>query len=210
VRYRTKLSGGYVLGKLWSPQRVVRRGQDRLPQSQGSLLEPDRARVGRALACAQRGASDPRRRARCRHGHPHRPLTKDKFIVRDADTENEIWWDNNGAITRDQFNVILEDFLKHAEGKQLFAQDLYGGSDPAHRVRARVFTEYAWHSLFIRNLLIRPDESDLPGYVPDLTIIDLPTFKADPARHSCRSETIIACDFTRKIVLVGSSSYAGR
>jgi phosphoenolpyruvate carboxykinase (ATP) len=76
-------------------------------------------------------------------------------------------------------------------------------------VKARVFTEYAWHSLFIRNLLIRPEESDLPGYVPDLTIIDLPSFRADPARHGCRSETIIACDFTRKIVLVGGSSYAG-
>ncbi|MDB5557980.1 MAG: pckA [Enterovirga sp.] len=134
---------------------------------------------------------------------------KDKFIVRDADTENEIWWDNNGAITRDQFNVILEDFLKQAEGKHLFAQDLYGGADPTYRVKARVFTEYAWHSLFIRNLLIRPEESDLPGYVPDLTIIDLPSFRADPARHGCRSETIIACDFTRKIVLVGGSSYAG-
>ncbi len=134
---------------------------------------------------------------------------KDKFIVRDEATENEIWWDNNGAITRAQFDVILEDFLKHAEGKVLFAQDLYGGADPAHRVKARVYTEYAWHSLFIRNLLIRPEAGEIPGYVPDLTIIDLPSFRADPARHGCRSETIIACDFSRNIVLVGSSSYAG-
>ncbi|WP_375459067.1 phosphoenolpyruvate carboxykinase [uncultured Enterovirga sp.] len=134
---------------------------------------------------------------------------KDKFIVRDEATENEVWWDNNGAITRAQFDVILEDFLKHAEGKDLFAQDLYGGADPTHRVKARVFTEYAWHSLFIRNLLRRPEEGELSGYVPDLTILDLPSFKADPARHGCRSETIIACDFSRNIVLIGSSSYAG-
>ena len=73
----------------------------------------------------------------------------------------------------------------------------------------RVFTELAWHSLFIRNLLIRPDRAELPGFVPDLTIVDLPSFKADPARHGCRSETIIACDFTRKIVLIGGTSYAG-
>jgi phosphoenolpyruvate carboxykinase (ATP) len=92
---------------------------------------------------------------------------------------------------------------------ELFAQDLYGGADPAHRVRARVFTEYAWHSLFIRNLLIRPDISELASYVPDMTIVDLPSFKADPERHGCRSETIIAIDFSRKIVLIGSSSYAG-
>ena len=134
---------------------------------------------------------------------------KDKFIVRDADTENEVWWDNNGAITRAQFDTILGDFMQLAEGKSLFAQDLYGGADPAHRVKARVFTEYAWHSLFIRNLLIRPERADLAGYVPDLTIIDLPSFKADPARHGCRSETVIACDFTRNIVLIGGSSYAG-
>ncbi len=134
---------------------------------------------------------------------------KDKFVVRDADTENDVWWDNNGAITRDQFDTILADFQALAKGKSLFAQDLYGGADPAHRVRVRVFTEYAWHSLFIRNLLIRPDRGELPGFVPELTILDLPSFKADPARHGCRSDTIIACDFSRKIVLIGGTSYAG-
>jgi phosphoenolpyruvate carboxykinase (ATP) len=134
---------------------------------------------------------------------------RDKFVVRDANTENEVWWDNNASITSEQFDTILADFLAHAEGKELFAQDLYGGADPQYRVNARVFTEYAWHSLFIRNLLIRPDRRDLGAYVPDLTILDLPSFKADPARHGCRSETIIAVDLTRKIVLIGSSSYAG-
>ena len=134
---------------------------------------------------------------------------KDKFVVRDANTENEVWWENNGAITPDQFETLLQDFIAHAEGKELFAQDLYGGADPAHRVRARVFGELAWHSLFIRNLLIRPDRSDLAAYVPDLTIIDLPSFQADPARHGCRSKTVIAMDLTRKIVLVGGSAYAG-
>jgi phosphoenolpyruvate carboxykinase (ATP) len=134
---------------------------------------------------------------------------KDKFVVRDETTEDNVWWDNNGAITPGNFDTLLEDFLAHAEGKELFAQDLYGGAEPAYRVRARVFTEYAWHSLFIRNLLIRPDRSDLPGFAPDLTIIDLPSFKADPARHGCRSETVIAVNFARKIVLIGGSSYAG-
>jgi phosphoenolpyruvate carboxykinase (ATP) len=134
---------------------------------------------------------------------------KDKFVVKDDTTRDVVWWDNNGAITPEQFDVLLADFLNHAEGKELFAQDLYGGADPAHRVKARVFTEYAWHSLFIRNLLIRPDRAELGSYVPDMTIVDLPSFKADPARHGCRSETVIACDFTRKIVLIGGTSYAG-
>ncbi|GJE41832.1 phosphoenolpyruvate carboxykinase [Methylobacterium soli] len=134
---------------------------------------------------------------------------KDKFVVRDATTENEIWWENNGAITPDQFDTLLSDFLAHAEGKELFAQDLFGGADPGHRVKARVFTEFAWHSLFIRNLLIRPERDDLAAYVPDLTLIDLPSFQADPARHGCRSKTVIAMDFARRIVLIGGSAYAG-
>jgi phosphoenolpyruvate carboxykinase (ATP) len=134
---------------------------------------------------------------------------KDKYVVRDAGTENEIWWDNNGSITPEQFATLLDDFRAHARGKELFAQDLYGGADPAHRVRARVYTELAWHSLFIRNLLIRPERDALSGYVPELTIIDLPSFQADPARHGCRSKTVIAIDFSQKIVLIGGSAYAG-
>lgn len=134
---------------------------------------------------------------------------KDKFVVCDKNTDKTVWWDNNGAITPEQFDVLYQDFLKHAEGKELFAQDLYGGADPQYRVKTRVFTEYAWHSLFIRNMLIRPDQSELAGFSPELTIIDLPSFKADPKRHGCRSETVIACDFTRKIMLIGGSSYAG-
>ncbi|HZH51933.1 MAG TPA: phosphoenolpyruvate carboxykinase [Microvirga sp.] len=134
---------------------------------------------------------------------------KDKFVVRDGATEDSVWWDNNGAITPGHFETLLEDFMAHAEGKELFAQDLYGGAEPAYRVKARVFTEYAWHSLFIRNLLIRPDRGELKDFVPDLTIIDLPSFKADPARHGCRSETVIAIDFARRIVLIGGTSYAG-
>lgn len=134
---------------------------------------------------------------------------KDKFTVRDATTESTVWWDNNGAIEPGHFDALLADFQAHAKGKELFAQDLHGGADHKHRVKARVFTEYAWHSLFIRNLLIRPAASELASFVPEMTIIDLPSFKADPKRHGCRSETIIAVNFTRKIVLIGGTSYAG-
>src|SRR6266571_1060442 len=134
---------------------------------------------------------------------------KDKFIVKDAMTEHIVWWDNNGSITPQQFHQLHQDFLAHAEGKVLFAQDLYAGADPRHRLKTRVFTEYAWHSLFIRNLLIRPESSELRNFVPTLTILDLPSFKADPKRHGVRSETIIAIDFSRRMVLIGGTSYAG-
>jgi phosphoenolpyruvate carboxykinase (ATP) len=134
---------------------------------------------------------------------------KDKFIVREPRTEKTVWWDNNGAITPAQFQRLYEDFLAHAKGRTLFAQDLYGGADPAYRIKTRVYTELAWHSLFIRTLLIRPDRAELKHLVPALTIVDLPSFKADPSRHGVRSQTVIAIDLCRRIVLIGGTSYAG-
>jgi phosphoenolpyruvate carboxykinase (ATP) len=134
---------------------------------------------------------------------------KDKFTVADALTEGTMWWEGNRKLSPENFQRLYEDFIAHARGKTLFAQDLYGGADPKYRIRTRVFTEYAWHSLFIRQLLVRPNELELEDFVPELTIVDLPSFKADPARHGVRSETIIAIDFSRKIILIGNSSYAG-
>src|SRR4051812_26592016 len=120
-----------------------------------------------------------------------------------------MWWAGNQSITSAQFDALYADFLKHAEGMTLFAQDLYGGADPSFQIKTRVFTELAWHSLFIRTLLIRPEASDLASFVPELTIIDLPSFRADPKRHGVRSENVVAIDFARKIVLIGGSYYAG-
>ncbi|PRD44346.1 phosphoenolpyruvate carboxykinase (ATP) [Phyllobacterium phragmitis] len=134
---------------------------------------------------------------------------QDKFIVRDADTDPHVWWDNNKAMSREAFEALHADFVEQTGGKELFVQDLIGGADANYSLRTRVITEYAWHSLFIRNLLIRPRESELVSFVPEMTIIDLPSFRADPARHGCRSETIIAVDLTRMIVLIGGTSYAG-
>src|SRR4030081_3238357 len=134
---------------------------------------------------------------------------KDKFTVRDAATDKKEWWAGNQSITSDQFATPYADFLKHTPGLTLFAQDLYGGADPSHRIKTRVFTELAWHSLFIRTLLIRPEASELKSFVPELTIIDLPSFRADPKRHGCKSENVVAIDFARKIVLIGGSYYAG-
>ncbi len=134
---------------------------------------------------------------------------KDKHIVRDERTAGHVWWDNNRAMSPAHFDTLFADFKAHVGGRDLFVQDLIGGADRAHSVRARVVTELAWHSLFIRNLLIRPAANELTGYVPDMTIIDLPSFKADPARHGTLSETVIAIDFSRMIVLIGGTAYAG-
>ena len=134
---------------------------------------------------------------------------KDKFTVRDGLTDKTMWWAGNQSITSEQFEALLPGLPQAAEGMTLFAQDLYGGADPSFRIKTRVFTELAWHSLFIRTLLIRPEASELASFVPELTIIDLPSFRADPKRHGVRSENVVAIDFARKIVLIGGSYYAG-
>jgi phosphoenolpyruvate carboxykinase (ATP) len=134
---------------------------------------------------------------------------KDKHVVRDANTDGTIWWDNNREMSPAHFAVLKADMLAHAKGKSLYVQDLIGGADKDNALPTRVVTELAWHSLFIRNLLIRPAKDELESFVPKLTIIDLPDFKADPARHGTRSETVIACDLTNGLVLIGGTSYAG-
>ncbi|MFY0611659.1 MAG: phosphoenolpyruvate carboxykinase [Hyphomicrobiaceae bacterium] len=134
---------------------------------------------------------------------------QDKFTVRDAITEDTLWWDNNKPMSPEHFDVLYEDFLAHAKDKELFIQDLYAGADEEYRLNARIFVEKAWHALFIRHMLRRPERSDLAGFAPEFTVVNLPSFRADPARHGCLSETVIACNFTKKLVLIGGSLYAG-
>ncbi|HEY0626325.1 MAG TPA: phosphoenolpyruvate carboxykinase [Allosphingosinicella sp.] len=135
---------------------------------------------------------------------------QDKFTVRDSETEDTIWWDNNRSMTTDHFEALKADFLAELAKKDtLFVADLYGGSQPEHRVRVRVINELAWHNLFIRTLLVRPEAGDLAGFEPEFTIIDLPSFRADPARHGCRGETVIAVNLSQKMILIGGTKYAG-
>jgi phosphoenolpyruvate carboxykinase (ATP) len=134
----------------------------------------------------------------------------DKFIVRDAETESTIWWDNNKSMSPEHFAALKSDFLAALATKEtLFVQDLFGGSQPEHRVRVRVINELAWHSLFIRTLLVRPGAEELAGFDPEFTIIDLPSFVADPERHGTRSGTVIAVNLTERMILIGGTAYAG-
>jgi len=136
---------------------------------------------------------------------------KDKFIVRDAETEETVWWGKtNVAMTPEHFAVLKADFIKAlGEKDQLYVADLFGGSQSENRVNVRVINELAWHNLFVRTLLVRPSADELAGFIPEYTIIDLPTFRADPARHGCRSETVVAVNLSEKLILIGGTAYAG-
>jgi phosphoenolpyruvate carboxykinase (ATP) len=132
---------------------------------------------------------------------------KDKFIVRDAATEHRVWWDNSQGMAPEHFEGLLEDMLATLDGRTLHGQHLLAGADPRQQMRVTVLTETAWHALFIRNLLIRPETVDAAA--TDVTILQLPSFTADPARHGTRTGTVIALDMARKLVLIGGTAYAG-
>ncbi|THD85275.1 phosphoenolpyruvate carboxykinase [Aliigemmobacter aestuarii] len=134
---------------------------------------------------------------------------KDKFVVRTPSVEDKIWWENNAPMAPEAFDRLHDDMLAHMQGRDYFVQDLYAGADPAHRLDVRVVTELAWHGLFIRHLLRRPDRAELETFEPEWTIVNCPSFKADPARHGCRTETVIALNFDRKTILIGNTQYAG-
>jgi phosphoenolpyruvate carboxykinase (ATP) len=135
---------------------------------------------------------------------------KDKFIVRDGLTENRVWWDNSGALSPAQFDVLLDDAIGSFGGVAAFRQDLLAGADPRHQYAVTVLTTSAWHALFIRNLLIRPGEMVETGSTAaPVTIVHAPYFKADPARHGSRTDTVIALDMSRNIVIIAGTLYAG-
>ena len=134
---------------------------------------------------------------------------KDKFVVRTPSVEDGIWWENNGAMTPEAFAQLRTDMLAHMQGREYFVQDLYAGADTDHRLDVRVVNELAWHGLFIRHMLRRPSSEELQTFVPGFTIINCPSFAADPARHGCRSGTVIAFNLDEKLILIGGTAYAG-
>lgn len=134
---------------------------------------------------------------------------KDKFVVRTPDVVDKIWWENNPPMEPAKFDILYADILEHMQGGTYYVQDLYAGADPEHRLDVRVVTELAWHGLFIRHLLRRPERAELDAFAADWTIVNCPTFKADPERHGCRTDTVVALNFCKKVILIGGTEFAG-
>ncbi len=132
---------------------------------------------------------------------------KDKFVVRDAVTAEIVDWGQvNQAMEPRSFARLRAEMFDAAASRRLFVQELFAGADPELQVAVRVVSERAWHALFVRNLFVRHGEAD-----PTLgwTVLDLPSFEADPARHGTRSSTAIAVDYGQRLVLIANSEYAG-
>lgn len=136
---------------------------------------------------------------------------QDKFVAREADSEDKIWWgEYNRPIAPDKFEELYARMQGFCQGRDLFVQDCYAGADPNHRIAVRIITEYAWHSLFARNMFVLPQTAEQYKYfVPDFTVLALPGFSAMPQIDGTRSETFIALSFAQQLALIGVSEYAG-
>ncbi len=145
----------------------------------------------------------------CRTG-PHTGRSpNDKFVVREPSSAEHVAWGKvNRPLDERQWDELHRDFLASLTGKELFVLDCFAGADPKYRLNVRVINEYAWHNLFCRNLFIDDPAAAIEA-APQFTIIDSPSFKADPARHGTQSEVVIALNFAKKLVLIGGTSYAG-
>jgi phosphoenolpyruvate carboxykinase (ATP) len=134
----------------------------------------------------------------------------DKFIVRDENTEARVDWGAvNQPMSAEHFRLLYGKLLAYLQGQDLFVQDCFAGSDPRYRLPIRVITQRAWHNLFARQLFIRARPEDTENHVPEFTLIFAPGFHADPAEDGTRSENAIVIDFTRRLVLIAGTSYAG-
>jgi phosphoenolpyruvate carboxykinase (ATP) len=134
---------------------------------------------------------------------------KDKHVVKTPSVADSIWWENNAAMSPEGFDALHADMLEHMKGRDYFVQDLIGGSDPTVSINVRMVTELAWHNLFIRHLLRRPERAELDSFIADFTVINCPSFQANPEKHNCHSETVIAMNFDKKLILIGGTEYAG-
>lgn len=135
----------------------------------------------------------------------------DKYVVREATTEDKIWWgEYNRPYSPENFQTLFNRVQAFALDEELFVQDCYAGADPDHRLKVRIITEKAWHSLFVRNMFITiRDQDELKHFVPDFTVIGLPGLKLDPKIDGTRSQTGIILNFDRRVAIVANSLYGG-
>ncbi len=135
---------------------------------------------------------------------------KDKFTVDDAVTHAVVDWGKvNKPFAPEKFEALLGRVVEHLKERELFVQDLYCGADAAYQLPIRVISEYAWHALFVRDLFVRPDAAALASHEPEFTVVAAPEFQAVPERDGTNSGAFILADFTRKMILIGGTKYAG-
>lgn len=132
----------------------------------------------------------------------------DKFTVKEPSSQDKVWWGTvNKEFPQEKFNAIKDKMMAHIDGREIYVRDTYAGADEKYQLPVRIINELAWHNLFAQNMFVRQTKAE--PFKPEFTVINIPSFKADPATDGTRSETFILVDFGQKLVLIGGTSYAG-
>src|SRR5271169_1479893 len=135
---------------------------------------------------------------------------RDKFTVEDAETKDRVDWGRvNQPFSPDKFQALLDRVVQHMAERDLYVMDLYAGADREYRLPIQIICEYAWHALFVKQLFVRPALTELAHHAAEFRVIAAPEFEAVPERDGTRSGTFILADFTRKVILIGGTKYAG-
>lgn len=135
---------------------------------------------------------------------------KDRFIVRDAITENSVWWgDVNLSFDEDKFDTLHQKVLNYLSEKELYVRDCYACADPKYNINIRVVNEYAWSNLFAYNMFLRPTNQEIENFETEWTILNAPGFMADAEVDGTRQHNFAILNFTKKIILIGGTGYTG-
>ncbi len=135
----------------------------------------------------------------------------DKFVVQEPSTDENIWWgEYNRPFSTDAFNELFARMQGFLQGRDVFVQDCYAGADPGFRMPIRVITEYAWHSIFARNMFILPTTNEeYRRHTPEFTVMAVPSFKSMPTIDGTPANTFIVLNFEQRLCLIGNTAYAG-
>ena len=136
---------------------------------------------------------------------------QDKYVVREAQTEEHIWWgEYNRPFSPEQFDELFNRMQGYLQGRDIFVQDCYAGAHPNHQLNIRIITELAWHSHFARNMFILPKKAEeYRNHTPDFTVIAVPSFNAFPSIDGTRTETFIALNLEQRMAIIGGTAYGG-
>lgn len=135
----------------------------------------------------------------------------DKYIVRESTTEDNVWWGQyNRPYERAQFDELYSRLQGYLQGRDVFVQDCFGGTDPNYQLPVRIITEHAWHSLFARNMFVKPPTIEAyRRHVPEFTLLCAPSFKAYPQIDQTSTETFIVINFEQQLCVIGNTGYGG-
>ena len=141
---------------------------------------------------------------------------KDKFLVKDATSENTVWWtseeykNDNKPVTTETWNVLKDLAAKELSNKKLYVVDGFCGANEATCLKVRFIMEVAWQAHFVTNMFIRPSKEELENFEPDFIVYNASKAKVENYKElGLNSETAVVFNLTTKEQVILNTWYGG-